>query len=190
MKIKVLDEDGHELPWDGTSVGDFWLRSPFTASAYYNDERTKESMRDGWLRTGDVGCIDPDGYVIIKDRSGDLIKSGGEWISSIDLENALMAHAKVREATVVSVPDEKWLERPLACVVASDPSLTEDELRQCLLGSFAKWWIPNRFLFVSYIPKTGVGKYDKKQIRARLADGGMDAVLREYGTAPPPAPAS
>lgn len=184
MKIKVLDENGTELPWDGTSVGDFWVRSPFTASEYYHDERTKDSMRDGWFRTGDVGCVDPDGYVILKDRSKDLIKSGGEWISSIDLENALMAHPKVREATVVSVPHDKWLERPLACVVPADDSLTEDDLRAYLLEGFAKWWIPDRFLFVDQVPKTSVGKYNKKEIRARIADGGLDAVLREYRTTP------
>ncbi|MEV7393264.1 MULTISPECIES: long-chain fatty acid--CoA ligase [unclassified Streptomyces] len=189
MKIKVLGEDGTELPWDGTSVGDFWIQSPYTAREYYKDERTKESMRDGWFRTGDVGCIDPDGFVILKDRSKDLIKSGGEWISSIDLENALMAHPKVREATVVSVPHEKWLERPLACVVPADSSITEEELREYLLGSFAKWWIPDRFLFVEEVPKTSVGKYNKKAIRAQIADGGIDAVVREYGTDPSPASA-
>lgn len=176
MKIKVIGEDGTELPWDGTSVGDFWVQSPFTASEYYNDERTKESMVDGWFRTGDVGAINEHGYVIIKDRSKDLIKSGGEWISSIDLENALMAHPKVREATVVSVPHEKWLERPLACVVPSDDSITEDELRDYLLTSFAKWWIPDSFLFVSQVPKTSVGKYNKKEIRAIFADGGVSRV--------------
>ncbi|MFF5989338.1 long-chain fatty acid--CoA ligase [Prauserella flavalba] len=181
MKIKVLGEEGQELPWDGTSVGDFWVRSPFTASEYYHDERTKENMVGGWFRTGDVGAIDEHGYVIIKDRSKDLIKSGGEWISSIDLENALMAHPKVREATVVSVPHEKWLERPLACVVPSDDSLTEEELREYLMGSFAKWWIPDAFLFVSQVPKTSVGKYNKKEIRAIYGAGGADEVRARFG---------
>ncbi|WP_246127999.1 long-chain fatty acid--CoA ligase [Amycolatopsis rhizosphaerae] len=181
MKIKVVGEDGGELPWDGTSVGDFWVQSPFTAREYFEDERTKESMVDGWFRTGDVGAIDPDGYVIIKDRSKDLIKSGGEWISSIDLENALMAHPKVREATVVSVPHEKWLERPLACVVPADESLTEEELREYLTQGFAKWWIPDSFLFVTEVPKTSVGKYNKKEIRGIYAQGGNAEILRRIG---------
>ncbi|MBP2367843.1 long-chain fatty acid--CoA ligase [Pseudonocardia parietis] len=181
VQIKILGAEGEELPWDGESVGDFWVRSPFTASAYYDDERTAENMVDGWFRTGDVGAIDPDGYVILKDRSKDLIKSGGEWISSIDLENALMAHPKVREATVVNIPDEKWLERPLACVVPTDDSLTEDDLRTHLAVDFAKWSIPDRFLFVKEVPKTGVGKYDKKVVRSLYTDGGFDAVEAKLG---------
>lgn len=179
VQIKILDLDGTELPWDGESVGDFWVRSPFTASAYFEDERTAENMVDGWFRTGDVGAIDSDGYVVLKDRSKDLIKSGGEWISSIDLENALMAHPGVREATVVNIPDEKWLERPLACVVATDESLTEDALRAHLATDFAKWSIPDRFLFVKEVPKTGVGKYDKKVVRSLYSEGGFDAVTAE-----------
>jgi acyl-CoA synthetase (AMP-forming)/AMP-acid ligase II len=174
MKIKVLGEDGRELPWDGVSVGDFYVRSPYVASAYYNDERTAESMIDGWFRTGDVGAIHPEGYVILKDRSKDLIKSGGEWISSIDLENALMAHPKVKEATVVSVHHPKWEERPVAVVVPSDSSVGEDELRDFLAGSFAKWWLPDRFLFVDEVPKTSVGKYDKKVVRAVIAENGLE----------------
>ena len=181
MKIKILDESGGELPWDGQSVGDFWVRSPFTASEYYEDERTKESMVGGWFRTGDVGAIDPNGYVILKDRSKDLIKSGGEWISSIDLENALMAHPKVREATVVSIPHEKWLERPLACVVPSDESVTGDELREHLAGQFAKWWIPDEFLMVAEIPKTSVGKFNKKELRALYEGAGLPGITERIG---------
>ncbi|MCW0212958.1 MAG: long-chain fatty acid--CoA ligase [Pseudonocardia sp.] len=176
LQIKVVDaETGAELPWDGTSIGDFHVRSPFTASEYYRDERTRDSMIDGWLKTGDVGCIDPEGYVLLKDRSKDLIKSGGEWISTIDLENSLMLHPKVAEATVVGIEDEKWLERPLACVVPSDDALTEDELRSHLLAEgFIKFWIPDTFLFVPEVPKTSVGKYDKKAIRGVVADIGVD----------------
>ena len=181
VQITIIGPDGDELPWDGQSVGDFWVRSPFTASAYYDDERTAENMVDGWFRTGDVGAIDQDGYVVLKDRSKDLIKSGGEWISSIDLENALMAHPKVREATVVNIPDEKWLERPLACVVPGDDSLTEDELREHLAVDFAKWSIPDRFLFIKEVPKTGVGKYDKKVVRNLYTDGGVAAVEASLG---------
>ncbi|MCR8898195.1 long-chain fatty acid--CoA ligase [Gordonia sp. GONU] len=181
MKIKVLDESGNELPWDDKSVGDFWVQSPFTAAAYLNDDRTAENMVDGWFRTGDVGCIDPDGYVSLKDRSKDLIKSGGEWISSIDLENALMEHPKVREATVISVPHEKWLERPLACVVPEDDSLDDDELRAFLGQRFAKWWLPDEFLLLSEIPKTSVGKFNKKELRSMHAAGGSDGMRSTLG---------
>lgn len=182
VQLRIVGEDGTEQPWDGTAVGDLWIRSPFTASAYYDDERTAGNMVDGWFRTGDVGAIDPDGYVVLKDRSGDLIKSGGEWISSIDLENALMAHPDVREAVVVNIPDEKWLERPLACVVPRGGDLTEDALRTHLAADFARWSIPDRFLFVKEIPKSGVGKYDKKAVRALYADGGHEAVQSTLGT--------
>ncbi|RZT84016.1 fatty-acyl-CoA synthase [Pseudonocardia sediminis] len=175
LQIKVVDPvTGEEQPWDGESIGDFHVRSPFTASEYYRDERTKDSIVDGWLRTGDVGCIDPEGYVLLKDRSKDLIKSGGEWISTIDLENALMLHGGVAEATVVGISDEKWLERPLGVVVASDPALTAEDLRAHLLGEgFAKFWVPDEFLFVSEVPKTSVGKFDKKAIRGVVADDGV-----------------
>ncbi len=184
MQIKVVDpETGSELPWDGTSIGDFHVRSPFTASEYYRDERTKESIIDGWLRTGDVGCIDPEGYVLLKDRSKDLIKSGGEWISTIDLENALMLHPKVAEATVVGISDDKWLERPLGVVVPTEDSLTTDELREHLLAEgFIKFWIPDTFLFVPEVPKTSVGKYDKKAIRGVVADNGLDTARQKLGT--------
>lgn len=187
MEIKIVDEFGEEQPWDGQSVGVIHVRSPFTASAYLDDERTKESMVDGWLRTGDVGCINEDGYVILKDRSKDLIKSGGEWISSIDLENALMSHSKVKEATVVAVHHEKWLERPVACIVPSDESITEGELREFLAEGFAKWWLPDHFLFVAEIPKTGVGKYNKKEIRAVLNDGGPAVAQERFGSKEPTA---
>jgi len=131
-----------------------------------------------------VGCIDPEGYVILKDRSKDLIKSGGEWISTIDLENSLMLHPKVAEATVVGIEDAKWLERPLACVVPTDTSLTEDELRDHLLAEgFIKFWIPDTFLFVPEVPKTSVGKYDKKAIRGVVANGGLDLARTKLGAA-------
>jgi fatty-acyl-CoA synthase len=183
LQIKVVDQEtGEELPWDGESIGDFHVRSPFTASAYYEDDRTKDSIVDGWLRTGDVGCIDPEGYVLLKDRSKDLIKSGGEWISTIDLENALMLHPKVAEATVVGIEDEKWLERPLACVVPGDDSLTPEELREHLLAEgFVKFWVPDTFLFVPEVPKTSVGKYDKKAIRGVVADEGLERARVRLG---------
>jgi len=167
-EIRVVDDRRHDLPWDGESVGELLVRAPWVASAYYQDpERTKESFVDGWFRTGDMGTIDPEGYVRLVDRTKDLIKSGGEWISSLDLENALMAHPGVSEATVIAVPHEKWLERPLAFVVPADPfhRPSKDELREYLAGRFAKWWLPDDYVFLDEIPKTGVGKFDKKRLR-------------------------
>lgn len=181
MKVKIASEDGSELPWDGVSIGDIMVRSPYTANGYYEDERTKQAIVDGWFKTGDMGAIMPEGFIVVKDRSKDLIKSGGEWVSSIDLENFLMAHPKVREATVFAIPHEKWLERPVACIIPSDPSVTEDELREYLLSDFAKWWIPDRFLIVSEIPRTSVGKFDKKKLRGIVGEGGVQAVVAQLG---------
>lgn len=172
VELQVVDDDGRPLPWDGESVGEFVLRGPWIAGGYWADpERSAASVRDGWYHTGDVGVVRPDGYVRLVDRAKDLIKSGGEWISSVELENALMAHPKVAEAAVVSVPDDRWLERPLACVVpkaTADPP-TGEELRAHLAERFAKWWLPDRFEVVEEIPKTGVGKFDKKALRGRFA---------------------
>ena len=140
----------------------------------------RATFQDGWFKTGDMGVIDPDGYVQLSDRAKDLIKSGGEWISSVELENALMAHPSVVEATVIGVPHDKWLERPVACVVAR-PGTTTRELQGYLLRSFAKWWIPEEFLFLDEIPKTGVGKFDKKVLRARFADPEARQVVRGRG---------
>ncbi|MDI3314813.1 MAG: long-chain fatty acid--CoA ligase [Mycobacterium sp.] len=176
-EIRLVDEAGRELPWDGTHVGEFLLRSPWVAREYFDDPRSSESFRDGWFYTGDVGTIDPDGYVRLTDRAKDLIKSGGEWISSVALENALMAHPAVIEAAVVAVPHPRWLERPLACVVARDV-LTEPELRAYLADRLPKWWIPDEVLLLPEIPKTGVGKFDKKALRARFADPAARAALR------------
>lgn len=177
VEIRVIDEQGHDLPWDGESVGEFLVRAPWVASAYYRDpQRSKESFSEGWFHIGDVGTIDPDGYVRLMDRTKDLVKSGGEWISSVDLENALMAHPGVAEAVVVGVPHEKWLERPLACVVPADrhrpPS--SDELRAFLTERFAKWWVPDDFVYLEEIPKTGVGKFDKKRLRQEFAGHPLD----------------
>ena len=174
VEIRVVDEAGRGLPWDGHSAGELWVRAPWVARAYYRDpERSAESFTDGWFRIGDVGTIDPDGYVRLVDRTKDLIKSGGEWISSVDLENALMAHPGIAEATVIAAPHDKWLERPLAVVVAADPEHppAKEELRAFLAGRFAKWWLPDDYLFLSAIPKTGVGKFDKKHLRRQLAGG-------------------
>lgn len=176
-EIKILDEAGRELPWDGVSVGEFLLRSPWVARQYFDDPRSSQNFADGWFHTGDVGVIDQDGYVRLTDRAKDLIKSGGEWISSIDIENALIAHPAVLEAAVVGVPHDKWLERPLACVVTKH-SVTEPQIREYLADRFARWWVPDEVLVLPEIPKTGVGKFDKKALRARFAEPASRQALR------------
>ncbi|MHA6796963.1 long-chain fatty acid--CoA ligase [Pseudonocardia bannensis] len=177
IEVRLADESGAPLPWDGETVGEFLLRGPTVTAAYHDDPRTADSFVDGWFRTGDVGVIDPDGYLQLTDRAKDLIKSGGEWISSVELENALMSHPAVAEAAVVAVPDERWLERPLACVVAREP-VTAEDLRAHLADRFAKWQLPDEFLVVPEIPKTGVGKSDKKVLRARFAEPASREALR------------
>ena len=138
---------------------------------------TTEKFADGWLRTGDVGHIDPLGYVTLTDRAKDVIKSGGEWISSVELENHLIAHPAVLEASVVAVPDERWQERPLAVVVLNEGAdATPQQLREFLADKVVRWWLPERWTFVDEVPRTSVGKYDKKTIRARHADGGYDVI--------------
>ena len=171
VRIRIVDmSTGEESPWDGKTMGEVQIKGNWVASAYYGVE-APERFQDGWLRTGDVGMIDEHGYLILTDRTKDVIKSGGEWISSIELENALMAHPAVLEAAVIAVPDERWSERPLACVVLKEgASATADELRDHLAPSFAKWWLPERFEFISEIPKTSVGKFDKKVLRAQFAE--------------------
>src|SRR4029079_19209591 len=134
-------------------------RGPWIARSYYNDDRSAESFTpDGWLRTGDIATIDPEGYIALVDRTKDLVKSGGEWISSVELENEIMAHPAVREAAVIGVPHPRWVERPLACVVLRDgESLDADELRAFLTPRVAKWWLPDDVVFIDEIPKTSVG---------------------------------
>jgi acyl-CoA synthetase (AMP-forming)/AMP-acid ligase II len=171
LQVKIVDDDGNELPQDGKAFGELLIRGPWIAAEYYNDPRSPESFVDGWLRTGDVCKITPEGYIRITDRAKDVIKSGGEWISSIDLENALMAHPRVVEAAVVGVNHEKWQERPIAIVVPTpDAPPTEVELLDFLDDKVAKWWLPDRIIFVEEIPKTGTGKFDKKVVRAMHAD--------------------
>jgi len=159
-----------ELPWDGESSGELQVRGPWIASSYYNDERSPESFtEDGWLKTGDVAVIDEHGYMRLVDRTKDVIKSGGEWISSVDLENELMGHPKVAEAAVIGVPHPKWSERPLACVVVREgESLTKDEVLAFLEDKVAKWWLPDDVVFVDEIPKTSVGKFSKKDLRDKF----------------------
>ncbi len=171
LQVKIVDDEGNELPQDGEAFGELLIRGPWIAAEYYKDPRSPQSFVDGWLRTGDVCKITPEGYIKITDRAKDVIKSGGEWISSLDLENTLMAHPAVAEATVVGVKHQKWQERPVAFVVVKEGAdVTEDELKGFLADKVAKWWIPDRILFIDEIPKTGTGKFDKKVVRDQYAD--------------------
>jgi fatty-acyl-CoA synthase len=162
------------LPWDGATPGELQVRGPWIAAGYHDDPRSPESFSaDGWLRTGDIATIDPHGYIRLVDRAKDVIKSGGEWISSVELENELMAHPQVSEAAVVGVPDARWGERPVACVVlrpeAEPTADTKVDLRAFLEPRVAKWWIPDDIVFLDQIPKTSVGKFSKKELRHLLA---------------------
>ncbi len=171
---RIVDDEGKVLPWDGKSMGELQVRGPWVAASYYNDPRGAAAFtEDGWFRTGDVVTIDPEGYMQIMDRTKDLVKSGGEWISSVALENALMAHPKVMEAAVIAVPHEKWGERPLACVVPVPEhrdDITKAELLEFIAPKFPKWWLPDDIVFLDELPKTSVGKFDKKVLRARFQD--------------------
>ena len=172
IEIRAVDESGAEVPWDGQTLGELQVRGPWVIREYYKGERP-EAFADGWFRTGDVVTIDPDGYIQIADRTKDLVKSGGEWISSVDLESALMGNPKVLEAAVIAVPHHKWQERPLACVVpkaGQRESLTKEELYADLRKRFAKWWLPDDIVFLEALPKTSVGKFDKKVLRERFKD--------------------
>lgn len=171
IEARIIRADGSEAPRDGATVGEIEVRGPWVAAAYYNlpEESTKWSP-DGWLRTGDMGHIDEDGFLKLVDRSKDLIKSGGEWISSVDLENELMGHPAVKEAAVIGVPHPKWQERPLAVVVLNDGmAASAQELREFLAAKFAKWQLPDGFVFASEIPRTSVGKFRKTALREQFA---------------------
>jgi fatty-acyl-CoA synthase len=174
VELRLVGDDGEEVAWDGESTGEIEVRGPWIASDYYNDPTGAEKFHDGWLRTGDVASVDPQGFVRITDRAKDLIKSGGEWISSVELENLLMSHPCVSEAAVIAKPDERWTERPLACVVlCPGTDCTVDELRSHLAPHLAKWCIPDEFVFIEAVPKTSVGKFDKKVLRKQLAEGAL-----------------
>jgi fatty-acyl-CoA synthase len=178
VRARLTGEDGSELPWDGTSVGEVEVRGPWVAGSYYSPDGSPVDpgkFHDGWLRTGDVGHISPDGFLTLTDRAKDVIKSGGEWISSVDLENAVMAHPAVAEAAVIGVPDEKWQERPLvAVVVRQGEQVTAAQLREFMAGKVARWQLPEYWSFIEEVPKTSVGKFDKKLLRARHAGGELD----------------
>ena len=176
VTARIVDDHGSVLPNDGVAVGELEVCGPWITGSYYRDTDPSK-FASGWLRTGDVGRIDPMGYITLTDRAKDVIKSGGEWISSVDLENTLIAHPLVREAAVVGVPDERWQERPLAAVVLHDGAdVTPSELREFLADKVVRWWLPERWTFIAEIPRTSVGKYDKKTIRARYADNAYDVI--------------
>ena len=173
VELRIADlATGDELPWDGEAFGEIQVRGPWVANGYLHDADPDKLTADGWFRTGDVATVSPDGYLTIVDRTKDVIKSGGEWISSIELEGAIMAHPKVREATVVGLTHPKWQERPVAFVVPRpeyDGQVTETEVRDFLAGKVARWWLPDEIRFIAEIPKTTTGKFDKKVVRANAA---------------------
>ena len=171
VETRIVDDHNQALPHDGVAVGELEVRGAWITGGYYQDE-DQSKFASGWLRTGDVGCIDAQGFITLTDRAKDVIKSGGEWISSVELENELIGHPEVIEAAVVGVPDERWDERPLAVIVARDGSqISAEDLRNFLSDKVVRWWLPERWTFVEQVPRTSVGKYDKKTIRARYAEG-------------------
>jgi fatty-acyl-CoA synthase len=173
---RIVGDDGEVLPRDGVAVGELEVRGPWVTASYYlsDDPESEAKFDNGWLRTGDVGNLDERGYITLTDRAKDVIKSGGEWISSVDLENALMGHPAVLEAAVVGIPDEKWQERPLANIVVREgASVTAAELREFLSSDFAKWQLPEAFAFIDQVPRTSVGKFDKKVLRQRFREGDL-----------------
>ena len=177
VELRITDEDGNELPWDDAATGEIEVRGPWVTGAYYRDP-TPDKFAGGWFKTGDLGRVDPRGYIQITDRLKDVIKSGGEWVSSIALENALLAHPHVQEAAIIGVADPRWTERPLACVVLREGAAAEPAaLRSHLAGHVVKWWIPERWVFTSQIPRTSVGKIDKKQLRLLYQNGRLGRVV-------------
>ncbi|UOO94478.1 long-chain fatty acid--CoA ligase [Halococcus dombrowskii] len=176
FRTRIIDDDDEEVPADDETMGELTVRAPWVADTYHDrPSANRESFtEDGWLRTGDIATHDEQGYIDIVDRTKDVIKSGGEWISSVELENELMAHDAVTEATVIAVAHEKWQERPLACVVTGEHEVTADELRDHLGERFPDWWLPDEFEFLDEIPRTSTGKFDKMALRERLDDATVD----------------
>jgi fatty-acyl-CoA synthase len=175
LEQRVVDADGAEVPADGKSMGELLLRGPWIAGEYLDDERSASTFVDGWYHTGDVATLDGEGYLHLVDRTKDLVKSGGEWISSVELENALMGHPEVAEAAVIAVPDPKWAERPLAVVVRKPGSeVGGAELVASIAGRYPKWWLPDRVEFVDELPKTATGKFSKRALRERFVGGVRD----------------
>jgi fatty-acyl-CoA synthase len=179
VEVRVVADDGSVLPNDGKSVGEFEVRGPWITGSYYRED-TPDRFHDGWLCTGDMGTLDSRGFMQISDRTKDVIKTGGEWISSVELENEVMAHPSVVEAAVIAVPDERWSERPLVAVVIEEgKEVSPDELVTFLNDRVSRWWLPERWSFVDEVPKTTVGKFDKKLLRARYAEGTLEVVEAE-----------
>jgi fatty-acyl-CoA synthase len=182
LEGRLAGDNDEVLPSDGKAVGELEVRGPWVTGTYYKDP-APDKFHDGWLRTGDVGTLDASGFVRLTDRAKDVIKSGGEWISSMELENLLMAHPLVAEAAVIGVQDEKWGERPLAAVVpAAGATVTPDELRAFLAEKLPRWQLPERWAFITEVPKTSVGKFQKTKLREQYAAGVLDV------TKLPPAP--
>jgi fatty-acyl-CoA synthase len=179
VQARLVGPDGTVVPHDGRSTGELEVRGPWITGNYHGDRAPDPAkFNDGWLRTGDVGAISPDGYLTLTDRAKDVIKSGGEWISSVELENHLMAHPAVLEAAVIGVPDERWGERPLATVVVRDgASAAMTDLRAFLAERVPRWQLPERWAVIPAVPKTSVGKFDKKALRRRYADGEIPVEL-------------
>src|SRR5271166_3417393 len=175
VELRLVDDGGGEVRWDGVSTGEIEVRGPWIASHYYDDDSEEQKFASGWLRTGDIASVDERGFVQITDRSKDVIKSGGEWISSVELENQVMSHPDVVEAAVIAKPDERWAERPLCCVVLrEDADTSAEDLIEHLRPRVAKWWLPDEFAFVDEIDRTSVGKFDKKVLRGQLAEGELE----------------
>ena len=184
LDVKLVNtETGNEVRMDGQEMGEILVRGPWIASEYYkNPKQSAITYRDGWFHTGDIGTMNKEGYISLVDRTKDLIKSAGEWISSIDLENAIMGFPKVLEAAVISLPDEKWQERPLACVVPQPDAaktITKEEIQDYLKDKVAKWWIPDEIVFMQELPKTSVGKFNKKKLRETV----IPDILKKRGKA-------
>ncbi|TFG76130.1 MAG: fatty-acid--CoA ligase [Flavobacteriales bacterium] len=173
IEMRVVKDDGTVAPRDGKAMGELQVKGAWVISSYFKTNNQENFTEDGWFKTGDVSTIDADGYMEIKDRTKDLIKSGGEWISSVALESALMAHPNINEAAVIAIPDEKWVERPLAAIVLADTNKkpTDSELIDFLSRDFVKYQVPNDYVFIDQVPKTSVGKFNKKELRRLYAEG-------------------
>jgi len=177
VEMRITNDDGTVLARDGKTVGEFEIRGPWITGSYFGVE-DPEKFRDGWLRTGDIGTLDAEGFMVVSDRTKDVIKSGGEWISSVELEVTMMAHPAVFEAAVIAVPDDRWQERPLCCVVLRpEATATAEELKAFLAERVARWWLPERWTFIDTVPKTSVGKFDKKVLRAQYAADELEVVV-------------
>jgi fatty-acyl-CoA synthase len=188
VEVRVIGDDGNEVAWDGATMGEIRIRGPWIARQYYGDDGPDPAKfsEDGWLRTGDVATVDELGFLRIVDRTKDLVKSGGEWISSVELEGHIMAHPAVIEAAVIGVPDPKWDERPMACVVLrpeAKGTVSEADILEHLRPRVAKWWLPDHVVFIDEVPKTSVGKFDKKVLRARFAQAPQESTSGATGTA-------